>query len=158
MIHGPQHTLPSGSTNSSEASFVRPRAGKPQAFLLNYLKKYLELNIIINTIKDIKLDNNPYSSNIEYNKLSFDEFKHKTEQNQIQLNNLIIFDILNIAINNSDNDLILEIITDSCVINTEIISLLINYYNCEKTTLLADNICRCCNQQIIYNIIKKDNK
>jgi len=121
-------------------------------------KKYLELNIIINTIKDIKLDNNPYSSNIEYNKLSFDEFKHKTEQNQIQLNNLIIFDILNIAINNSDNDLILEIITDSCVINTEIISLLINYYNCEKTTLLADNICRCCNQQIIYNIIKKDNQ
>jgi hypothetical protein len=57
----------------------------------------------------------------------FDEIQHKMEQNLICINTILI-DILKIAINNNDNNLINDIIID-CELNQNIIDLILNYFS-----------------------------
>jgi hypothetical protein len=109
--------------------------------------KYNELTTIMNTLRDIQLENNPYI-NKKLDNFSFVELKHQTEQNIIQLSDQIINNILQIAIKNSDNDLILCILTNIDIIDPLMIKLLTDYYtNFHETHIELDNICDCCHQK-----------
>jgi hypothetical protein len=119
-------------------------------------QKYNEFNVILQTIKTIDIEENKFKT-FDLFSCKFDEIQHKMEQNLICINTILI-DILKIAINNNDNNLINDIIID-CELNQNIIDLILNYFSdYSKTSLDINNKCIHCNKHICYNVISNEHK
>jgi hypothetical protein len=116
-------------------------------------QKYAEFNTIISTIKNININDNPFTT-YKFSIPDMTEFKYKTEQNLISIDSPIISNIIRIAINNSDTQFIHNILSEHNMIKQPLIDLLLTYFiNHKCTTLDINNRCMCCKNIITYNII-----
>ena len=115
--------------------------------------KYTEINTIINTLKDIQLVDNPYINHI-IEKFPIIELKHQTEQNLIIISPTIYYDLLDIAIQYSDDKLILNILKNINIIDIQLLPIVYRYYVKHQCTVLKSiNVCSCCNQSLKLEII-----
>ena len=115
--------------------------------------KYTEINTIINALKDIQLVDNPYINHKLYT-YPIIELKHQTEQNLIIINHTINYGLLEIAIQYSDDELILSILKNINIIDLNILPIITKYYVKHQYTILkSTNICSCCNQTLKLEII-----
>ena len=119
--------------------------------------KQLEIESIINIVRDIKIDSNPYMTNNLSIRLPFDELKYKTEQNLIILTDSIIDHIIKIAIYKSNYCIIRHII-NNYTINHQNLQYILNTLQHTNTRLDINNRCDCCKQKISLNIINDDDQ
>ena len=117
--------------------------------------KYLEIESIINIIKDINIESNPFvCKNIDI-KLPFGELKYKTEQNLIQLDNQLEY-ILTTAIKLSNKNIIDHVIKNYIINDKNLLLILKAFEHHTITTLNIQNTCDCCGQKLYNNILTNE--